>query len=86
MVTKPPIDELTQMAGNKYILCCAVTKRAKQLDQMQANDEISTNVKTISFAGYTVVYQTTFTLQYLWDKLIKWEKEEIYGKSIYKRK
>ena len=51
MVTKPPIDELTQMAGNKYILCCAVTKRAKQLDQMQANDEISTNVKTISFAA-----------------------------------
>ena len=51
MVTKPPIDELTQMAGNKYILCCAVTKRAKQLDQMQANDEISTNVKTISFAS-----------------------------------
>ncbi len=51
MVTKPPIDELTQMAGNKYVLCCAVTKRAKQLDQMQANDEISTNVKTISFAA-----------------------------------
>ena len=51
MVTKPPIDELTQIASNKYVLCCAVTKRAKQLDQMQANDEISTNVKTISFAA-----------------------------------
>ena len=51
MVTKPPIDELTRIAGNKYILCCAVTKRAKQLNQMQANDEISTNVKTISFAA-----------------------------------
>ena len=51
MVTKPPIDELTQLAGNKYVLCCAVTKRAKQLNQMQANDEISTNVKTISFAA-----------------------------------
>ncbi len=51
MVTKPPIDELTQIAGNKYVLCCAVTKRAKQLNQMQANDEISTNVKTISFAA-----------------------------------
>ena len=51
MINEPPIDELTQMAGNKYILCCAVTKRAKQLDQMQANDEISTNVKTISFAA-----------------------------------
>ena len=51
MVTKPPIDELTQIAGNKYVLCCAVTKRAKQLNQMQANDEISTNVTTISFAA-----------------------------------
>ncbi len=36
-------------------------------------------LKTISFAGYTVVYQTTFTLQYLWDKLIKWEKPEVAG-------
>ena len=63
MVTKPPIDELTQMAGNKYILCCAVTKRAKQLDQMQANDEISTNVKTISFASAFLV---TRNLQTLW--------------------
>lgn len=35
--------------------------------------------KTISFAGYTVIYQTTFTLQYLWDKLIKWEKPEVAG-------
>ena len=51
MVTKPPIDELTEIAGNKYGLCCAVTKRAKQLNQMQANDEIATNVKTISFAA-----------------------------------
>jgi DNA-directed RNA polymerase omega subunit len=51
MVTKPPIDELTELAGNKYILCCAVTKRAKELNQMQADDEISTNVKTISFAA-----------------------------------
>lgn len=51
MVTKPPIDELTEIAGNKYVLCCVVTKRAKQLNQMQANDEIATNVKTISFAA-----------------------------------
>ena len=51
MITKPPIDELTDIAGNKYILCCALTKRAKQLNRMQANDEISTNVKTISFAA-----------------------------------
>ena len=27
----------------------------------------------------TALYQTTFTLQYLWDKLIKWEKPEVAG-------
>ena len=53
MVTKPPIDELTQIAGNKYVLCCAVTKRAKQLNQLLANEqiELNPNVKTISFAA-----------------------------------
>ena len=35
--------------------------------------------ETFYFSGYTVVYQTTFTLQYLWDKLIKWEKPEVAG-------
>ena len=35
--------------------------------------------ETISFSCYTVIYQTTFTLQYLWDKLIKWEKPEVAG-------
>ena len=51
MVTKPPIDELTEIAGNKYILCCAVTKRAKQLNKMQKEGEISKDTKTISFAA-----------------------------------
>lgn len=51
MITKPPIDQLTEKAGNKYVLCCALSKRAKQLNEMQAKDEISTNVKTISYAA-----------------------------------
>ena len=51
MITKPPIDELTQIAQNKYVLCCAVSKRAKQITELQAKDEISTEVKPISFAA-----------------------------------
>ena len=31
------------------------------------------------YACDTVLYQSTFTLQYLWDKLIKWEKPEVAG-------
>jgi len=51
MITKPPIDELTQIATNKYVLCCAVSKRAKQITELQAKDEVSTEVKPISYAA-----------------------------------
>ncbi|MCM1042946.1 MAG: DNA-directed RNA polymerase subunit omega [Corallococcus sp.] len=51
MITKPPIDELTELAGNKYALCCAISKRAKELNEMQNKDELSTDVKTISYAA-----------------------------------
>ena len=51
MVTKPSIDKLTEIAGNKYILCRAISKRAKELNIKQAEDELATNVKTISYAA-----------------------------------
>lgn len=51
MITKPPIDKLTKLAGNRYILCCAVSKRAKTLNLMQINDEIAATIKTISHAA-----------------------------------
>ncbi|MEG1710964.1 MAG: DNA-directed RNA polymerase subunit omega [Clostridia bacterium] len=51
MITKPSIDELTEIAGNKYILCCAVSKRAKELNVKQMNDELATNIKTITYAA-----------------------------------
>ncbi len=35
--------------------------------------------KSFYCACDTAVYQTTFTLTYLWDKLIKWEKPEVAG-------
>ncbi len=51
MITNPPIDKLVEKAGNKYILCCAVSKRAKELIEAQNRDEISSKEKTISYAA-----------------------------------
>ena len=51
MITRPPIDEVAQKAGNNYLLCTIVAKRAKELNIMQNQDEIATNVKTISYAA-----------------------------------
>ncbi len=51
MITKPPIDQLTELAGNKYALCCAIAKRAKELNEMQKRDELSAKEKTISYAA-----------------------------------
>ena len=51
MITRPPIDEVARKAGNKYLLCTIVAKRAKELNIMQNQDEIATNVKTISYAA-----------------------------------
>ena len=36
-------------------------------------------LKSFYFACDTAIYQTTFTLKYLWDKLVKWEKPEVAG-------
>ncbi|MCX4286980.1 MAG: DNA-directed RNA polymerase subunit omega [Clostridia bacterium] len=48
MITKPPIDELTEKAGDKYTLCCVVAKRAKELHN---NPELPPNKKPISYAS-----------------------------------
>ncbi len=48
MITKPPIDELTKKAGDKYALCCVIAKRAKELNN---STELPQNVKPISYAA-----------------------------------
>lgn len=47
MITNPPIDELTEKAGNKYALCCVVAKRAKELN----NSPDASQSKPISYAA-----------------------------------
>lgn len=51
MITKPSIDLLEELAGNKYALCCAVSKRAKLLNESQSRDELAEDIKTISYAA-----------------------------------
>lgn len=48
MITKPPIDELTEKAGDKYTLCCVVSKRAKELNN---SPELPQAFKAISYAA-----------------------------------
>ena len=48
MITKPPIDELTEKAGDKYTLCCVVAKRAKDLNN---SADLPQNFKPISYAA-----------------------------------
>ncbi len=48
MITRPPIDELTEKAGDKYTLCCVVAKRAKELND---NPELPPNMKPITYAA-----------------------------------
>jgi len=51
MITKPPIDELTELAGNKYALCHAIAHRAKELNELQKKGELPSDIKTISYAA-----------------------------------
>ena len=50
MINQPPIDELTEKAGDKYSLCCVVAKRAKELAQ---NPDAPAYFKAISYAELT---------------------------------
>ena len=48
MITKPPIDELTAKAGDKYTLCCVIAKRAKELNN---SPDLLQNFKPITYAA-----------------------------------
>ncbi len=47
MINVPPIDELTEKAGDKYELCCVIAKRAKELNE----SELLNGEKPISYAS-----------------------------------
>ena len=43
MMINPPVEDLIDIAGNKYALCCVVSKRAKDLKKI--NPEIDSSDK-----------------------------------------
>ena len=50
-MAKYATDDLADKVGNKYLLACAVSKRAKVLNLMQEKDELASNIKTINYAA-----------------------------------
>ncbi len=52
MMIEPPIDELVKrMGGNKYKLCCIMTKRAKELEKRIPAEIEKSDKKAISLAA-----------------------------------
>ena len=55
VMMEPPIDELTQKVGNKFLLTCLVAKRAKQLNnEYLMGDPLDKDPKVISIAAEEV--------------------------------
>ena len=50
-MAKYATDDLEDKVGHKYLLACAVSKRAKVLNLMQEKDELASNIKTINYAA-----------------------------------
>ena len=52
MMIEPPIEELAKKAGNKYLLCNLVAKRAKEIQKKNQEEEIfDPEVKEITMAA-----------------------------------
>lgn len=51
MMNLPPIEELSELAGNKYKLCGLVSKRAKQIQAKNTEMQINPEIKPISQAA-----------------------------------
>ena len=55
VMMEPPIDELTQKVGNKFLLTCLVAKRAKQLNnEYLMGEPLDIDPKVISIAAEEV--------------------------------
>jgi DNA-directed RNA polymerase omega subunit len=57
MIQKPPIDELAEMTGSKYVLCVLASKRARQLMEQAQNQgltELPEGKKPLSVAAQEI--------------------------------
>lgn len=50
MMNEPPIDELTKIAGNKYVLTVLAAKRAKEIETTRRDELKASEKKSISVA------------------------------------
>ena len=54
MMIEPPIDEMSNMVGNKYKLTTLVAKRAKQIQKRNIREELDPKEKEITEAAKEV--------------------------------
>lgn len=50
MMIDPPIDKLVEKAGNRYVLCNLITKRAKNIETVKGIELANKDKKSISIA------------------------------------
>lgn len=50
MMIEPPIDKLVEKAGNRYVLCNLISKRAKNIETVKGNELADKDKKSISIA------------------------------------
>ncbi len=50
MMNEPPIDEITEKAGNKYVLSIIAAKRAKEIETTRRGELATADKKSISLA------------------------------------
>ena len=51
MMNYPPIDDMEREIGNKYRLCCVMSKRAKELEKRIPEEIANSDKKAISLAA-----------------------------------
>ena len=51
MMIEPPIEELSEKAGNKYKLCVVVSKRAEQIQKRNFENMENPEIKEITEAA-----------------------------------
>ncbi len=50
----PPIDKLIKKAPCRYALVLGITKRAKDLQDMETNELEDANMKAVSYAAHEI--------------------------------
>lgn len=58
MMNYPPIDAMEKEMGNKYKLCCVMSKRAKELEKRIPAEIEKSDEKAISMAAEEIYKKT----------------------------